>query len=251
MIQLVRLRVVGKKQIGPAIVVVVEHGNSKCFGSRFAESGFLRHIRESSISIVVPQPHRSSFVRFRRAIRFALAVHGAIKIRFWRPLHIVSDDQIEFAVLVVVNPSSAGAEFFHAAETRLLRHISKCSVAVVVKQPALSVRSDENIVVAVVVVVADGYADAVHFNVETGFVRNVSKSAVVIVVIKLRRGVFLPVARPVGSVHQENIRPPVVVAVDEGNPRAHRLRQKLFAKSSVVVDEMNSGFCGDIFKRDA
>src|SRR5439155_17421966 len=115
----------------------------------------------------------------------------------------------------------------------------------------LAIRRDEEIVVAVVIVVADRYADTVDFNVESGFVRDVSEGAVVIVVIKLGSGVFLRVPRPVRAVHKKNIRPAIVVVIDERNTRTHRLRQKLFSERSVVMNKMNSRFCGDILKRNA
>ena len=119
------------------------------------------------------------------------------------------------------------------------------------KQPALPIRSNEEIVVAVVIVIADRHSDAVHLDIQARFVRDVAERAVVIVVIKLGRRVLLPVPRPVRSVDQEYIRPPVVIVVDEGHPGAHRLRQKLFAERAVVMNEVDSGFCGDILKCNA
>src|SRR4029077_18111886 len=86
---------------------------------------------------------------------------------------------------------------------------------------------------------------------QSRLMRHVSEAAVVIVVIKPRRGVFLPVARPVRSVHEENIRPPVVVIIDECNARAHRLRQELSSERSVVMNKMNSRSRGNILKRNA
>src|SRR5205823_9319060 len=98
---------------------------------------------------------------------------------------------------------------------------------------------------------ADSCADSIHFNVEPRFVSDIGEGAVVIVVIKLWRSVFLRMTRPVHSIHQKNIRPAVVVVVDEGDAGTHGLRQKLFSESSIVVNEMNSRFCGYVLKRNA
>src|SRR5262249_249561 len=46
-IELVGLGVVGEEQVGPAVVVVVEHGDAERFGSGLSESGFLRYVRKS------------------------------------------------------------------------------------------------------------------------------------------------------------------------------------------------------------
>ena len=67
-----------------------------------------------------------------------------------------------------------------------LGHIGECAVAVVVKEMALPERGDEEIVVAVVVVVADRHAQAEHRNRQPGFASHVGESAVVIVVIELQ-----------------------------------------------------------------
>ena len=47
----------------------------------------------------------------------------------------------------------------------MLSHIGKRAVAVVAKEVALPKAGDKNIVVAVVIVIADGHAQSVHLNV--------------------------------------------------------------------------------------
>src|SRR5882672_2551404 len=120
-IQFVRLRVVRKQEIRPAIVVVVEHGDSECLRGRLAEAGFLRDVLKSAVSAIVPEANGCPFVGFRRTVRFALPIESAVKIRFRRPLYIVSDDKIEMAILVVVDPCSAGAEFFWTKQACLVK----------------------------------------------------------------------------------------------------------------------------------
>src|SRR5206468_3988643 len=84
---------------------------------------------------------------------FILAVEGAIKIGFRRPLNIIADDEVQVAILVVVHPSGAGAEFFWSEQSCSLRDIGERAVAIVMKKAALADGSDEKIVVAFVVVI--------------------------------------------------------------------------------------------------
>src|SRR5262249_47635202 len=114
---------------------------------------------------------------------------------------VISHDEIEMPVLVVIHPRRARTELLRSAQSSFLRYIRKRSVAVVVKEPALPVRRHEKIVVAIVVVITDGYAQTKHLHVESGFVRYVGKRPIVIVVIKLWRAVLLPVSGPIHSVH--------------------------------------------------
>jgi hypothetical protein len=118
-----------------------------------------------------------------------------------------------------------------------------------VEEPALSKRSDEEIVEAIVVVVADCDTHAIHLDVETGFVRYVGEGSVMIVVVELGRGVLLDVTRPVHTIDQENIGPAVVIVVDEGGAWTERLGQEFLSEGSIVVNEANTGLLSDIAKR--
>ena len=64
----------------------------------------------------------------------------------------------------------------------------KRAVAVVVKQMALAERGDEDVVVAVVVVIADGDAESEHGTARPALRGHIGESSVVIVVIELGRG---------------------------------------------------------------
>src|SRR5437879_5134802 len=105
---------------------------------------------------------------------------------------------------------------------------------------ALAIGSDEKIVEAVVVVIPDGHSQPKHFDVESSLVRHVGEGAVVIVVIELGRRVFLDVAGPVHAVYKKNVRPAVVVVVNEGNARSHGFREEFFAERAIVVEETDS-----------
>src|SRR4029077_11352314 len=129
-------------------------------------------------------------------------------------------DQIEAAVFIVIDPGGAGAQFAVAAEPGLLRDVGEGAVAIVVKKPAPAERGYEEIVEAVVVVIADGYAHAVHFYVEAGFASHIGERAIVIVVVELGCGVLLDVAGPLHAVHEEDGGPAVVIVIDESDAGA-------------------------------
>src|SRR6266849_7756535 len=71
-----------------------------------------------------------------------------------------------------------------------------------------------------------------------------------IVVIQLRGGVLLRVSRPVAAIDEKNVRPAVVVVVDERHARPQRLRQEFLSESAVVLDEANASLLRDVAKRN-
>jgi len=210
----------------------------------------LRDIFKLAIAAVVPKPHGRAFVRFRLAIRFVLAIQRAIEVCLGSPLDVIANDEIQVAVSVVIHPGSAGAEFVRAFEPGLLRHVGECAVAIVVKQMVLPVGGDEQIVVAVVVVITDGHAHAIDLDGQPRFVRHVGERAIVIVVIELRRGMLADVTGPVHAVDQENVGPAVVIVIDEGHAGAHSFGEIFFAEGAVVVHEMDPGLFGDVAELD-
>src|SRR6266849_3163674 len=78
--------------------------------------------------------------------------------------------------------------------------------------------------------------------------RDIRERAVMIVAIQLRRGMFLNVARPVHPVDEENVRPAVVVIVNEGHARAHRFGQEFLPEGAIVVDETNPSLLRNVAK---
>ncbi len=249
-IQLVRLRVVGQQNVGPAVIVVVENSNTEAFGSRVIELGLLRGVLKLSVAQVVPESRRRSLVGFRRAIRLAGAVQRAEEVARNRPLHIVRHHQIEFAIAVIVHPGGAGGKFVRAPQAGGLGHIVEGSVAVVVKQMALPQRGDEKILKAIVVVIAHGHSQTEHGNRQAGFASDVGEASVVVVVIQLERGGCTRMAGPVFAIDQHDVGPSVVVVVNEGAARAHGFGKIFFSKSAVVMDEADAGLGDDVAELD-
>ena len=105
---------------------------------------------------------------------------------------------------------------------------------------------DVDVVVAVVVKVANRAAHAVHLHVEPGLVRHIGEGTVVIVVVERRVRFLFSVTGPVHRVDEENVGPAVVVVVDDADAAAHGLGQKLGAECAAVVFEMDTGLLGYI-----
>jgi hypothetical protein len=114
----------------------------------------------------------------------------------------------------------------------------------------LSERRNENIVEAVVVVIADSHAHSEKLNGKPRFRGYIRKCSVVIIVIERWMRNRPMMLRPVRPIHEKKILPAVAIVIDERDARPHRLRQILFPESPIIVREMNSGRSCDVIKLD-
>ena len=102
-------------------------------------------------------------------------------------------------------------------ETALARHIAERAVAVVAIENVMPVVGHEQVVVTVVVVVAGRNALSPSAGAKARLARHINERAVPLVAIEMaRRCVVDPGSRPAGAVEQEDVRPIVVVVVDDG-----------------------------------
>ena len=104
-----------------------------------------------------------------------------------RPLHIVGDHQVEFAVAIVIDPRRAGAELVRSPHPCRLRDVRERAVPVVVEEVALAKGGNEHVVKAVIVVITYRHAHSVHRNRQPGFRGHIGEGPVVVVVIQLQR----------------------------------------------------------------
>ena len=109
----------------------------------------------------------------------------------------------------------------------------------------------ENVGKAVVVVVADRHAHAVHLDVEAGAARDVGERAVAVVAVQAQRRSLALVARPVHAVDQQDVLPAVGVVVEKRAAGAERFRQQLAAVGAAVVPELQAGRGGDVDEPEA
>src|SRR3984957_3107680 len=109
---------------------------------------------------------------------------------------------------------------------------------------------DVDIDVAVVVIVADGAPEAVHFNREACLARDIGESSVSIVVIEGREGFARLVPGPVHRINQQNILPAVIVVVEKAGAAAHGLGKIFLSERAAVVFEVNTGLGGYVGELD-
>src|ERR1700749_4201989 len=109
-------------------------------------------------------------------------------------------------------------------------------------------RGNVNVIVAVIVIVADSASHSVHFNIKASLVRHIGEGAVVVVMVKSRVGFVCRMPWPVHRIDKKNVLPPIVVVVDETRAAAHRFRKVFLAERSTISCEMNSRLSGDVGK---
>ncbi len=249
--------VVGDDHVGPAVRVQVHEGQAECFRNRCSrgaldlQSGFARDIDEAAVTLIAQKRQVSTAKIQGRAIRAADSrdseVDGPIDLS--RPLDVVANEEIQIPVVVGVEkprarsptggvPRDAG-QFGHVGEVP----------AVVAEQVIGPHRRDEQIGVAVRIVITDRDTHPVQAQVEArlgGDVLEVPSA----VIAEECQGRWLRVidriARPTRCVDQQQIRVVVAVVVEEGGTRSHRLGHQLCAARSVFVNEVDSRCAGDV-----
>src|SRR5437667_6011710 len=166
-------------------------------------------------------------------------------------IDVVGDEQIEFAVAIVVDKRAASVPTLAVpAHPGFVGHIGERAIAVIVVKHVLAKIGDEEIFEAVIVVIANadplspagvGYASLQS---------NVGECAVSIIFEEMGRW-FLALGETfqARSVHQENVEPAVVVVIIKSNAAASGLKQ-IFVLVLAAVDcfGIQPRLAGDIEK---
>src|SRR5947207_2111785 len=119
--------------------------------------------------------------------------------------------------------------------------------------PYTTLFRSEEIVPAVVVVVADANAGLPAGTGETGFFRNIREGAVAIVLVEMRSGCFArgPVGVEAGSVGEIDVQPAVLVVIEESQPAALRFNDVLFVVGAAPnVGNGQPGFASYVDELD-
>jgi len=166
-------------------------------------------------------------------------------------VHIDADEQVQTAVAVVVDECCAGVPDGTRRrrvvdQAGLLRHIGERAVAVIAVQRVVAPVGDEQVGVAVVVVVRGGDALRPTRALQPGLLRDVGERAVLVVAVQ-------PVGRLGGRVlearagRDEDVQPAVVVVVDERNAAGGRFGDELHPFLVAEDDRRGeSGLPGDV-----
>ena len=173
------------------------------------------------------------------------------------PIHVASDEEVEPAVVVVVEEPGARAPSA-GRHTGAFRDVGERAVAIVAIERVSAVVGDVEVCEAVVVVVADRDAHAVvvlrHAG-ETGLLRDVDERAIRVLVIEaipeVRVGLVGQFARrhrvvDLRAVGEEHVQAAVVVVVQQRHAAAHGLHQILVRRRGVAMCEVDAGRLRDV-----
>ncbi len=261
-VQNARRTVARDEDVGPAVVVVVERGDAeRIVAAGLVDVGFRGDIFEGAVAaIVVKNVFRgrqsSRPAHHRRALphaRWALARSGRGREI---EVNIVCDDEIEFAVAIVVNESATRApRLSRSAHACLVRHIGEDAVIVVIEM-VLAVVSDVEIFPAIVIVVADADALSPAARGQARFRGDIGERAIVIVVVEMIRRAVAGFRRFQGcTVDDEDVRPAIIVVIEDGDACSGCLDDVLLAVETAEdlrhrepglprdVNEVGDGLC--------
>ncbi len=110
------------------------------------------------------------------------------------------------------------------------------------EEAVLANGGDVDIRKAVVIVIGDGDAQAVHFDRKARALRHIGKGAVAVVPVKLHGGALALVARPVATIDEKDIEPSVVIVIEKRAARSHGFGQEFRAISAAVVVDPDRSF---------
>src|SRR5437899_1259734 len=222
---------VGNREIQPAVEVDIEEGaaESEAVAGSDADSGLRGNVFKTLSAETIQTDH--------------LIVE-------------ISDSDTGCAGVVEIGDidSHTGARFAFAAEgdASLDGSLFESAVMLVaIEVIGFRVVGDEEVGIAVVVVVADGYAHAVELDIKAGSRRYIGEGAVAIVVIEAKSTVGFLMTRPVRAIDEKDVLPTVAIIVEKGASGAESFRQELPAEGAAIVLKMDTGLACDVGKAES
>src|SRR5229473_3114309 len=207
--------IVGDVNVRPAVVVEIGGEHAEAEGAvGLQDAGFFADVAERSVAVVVIE-NVFAAVESRRA---GFGDRCGLQIE----IDVIGDEEIEVAVAIVVDESAAGVPALASArDARFFADIGEGVVAIVVVEDIFSEVGDEEIVEAVVIVVADADSLSPAGMKQAGFGSDVSESTVAVVLEKVRSG-FLASGKTfeAPAVDEENVQPAVVIVIVESGAAA-------------------------------
>ncbi len=170
------------------------------------------------------------------------------------PLHVAQHDEIEQAIVIEVHPG-CGRRPTAAAGAGALRDIGEGSVSVVVIEMVAAEAGYIEIVVSVIVVVADSYAHVVSDTLKASLLRYILKGSVRLLMVEavpiLRAGLLRDRSLGRGiaerrSVGEEDVESAVVVVVEESDAGSHGFDQIFFVGVRGLCQEVDVALLRDV-----
>ncbi len=237
------LRIIGYENVRPAVPIQIGGDDRQALAIHVAKPGPFRHVRERPVAIVVIKPRRVPCKTVRVAIpAVARPVVPAGNRMVHVKLHIICHEQVQLAVAVVVEPRRCRGPHAVIAHTGLCRYVRERSVTVVVVQNGMPVAGHIDVRVSVVVVVAHGNAEEKSaVRADSRLLRHVREGPIPVVPVERRPRRFRRMKqRCISAVHEKRVQKAVLVVVNPGNARSHRLDVQLLLARRALMMKMNS-----------
>ena len=216
------------------------------------DPGFLRHIRKSPVAVVAVErvaralhPARPA-EHFKRSIQTvpAAAELGQLGEII---LNVVRDEQIQIAVAVIIGPA-ARARPARVSDARLPGHLGEGPVAVIPVEHVRPEVGQIDVRVAVPVVIRNARAHAPAAKGDAGMLRNVGEGPVALVVVQtVGRQATGPERLNRRGVGEIDVKPAVLVVIDESHAAAHRLDQISLLRRRDAL-QLQPGSVSHVFK---
>src|SRR4029077_18144079 len=150
----------------------------------------------------------------RRAIGLILVVERTVLVRRNRPLDVVSDEQIQLAIIVIIKPDRAHGES-GIGHARFRGHLHELAIAEIAKEMVGTESGYVDIAFPFIVIFAAGAAPPVHFYREPRLPGHIGEGAILIVVIECRKRYARLVSGPVHGIDEKDVLPSVIVVVEK------------------------------------
>ena len=254
-----RAGIVGDVNIRPAIVVEIGDDDAQAVSARGVEDAcWFGNVGKRSVAIIVEeyilaalQPrwstrHQQTFVFTRTGFR----QRRGLRIE----VDVVRDEQVEMAVLVIVDERAPGVVALQPAlcsrgDAGLRCDIYEFAVAQILPQRTIAPVCNEQIVPAVVIEITDAAAGAPSGARNTSRRRHIGERTVAIVLVQPAdwRRSGRPLRLEARPVHQKDVEPSVMVIVEKRRSTPGGLQQILVAILAAVNRlGFQSGFPGDV-----
>ncbi len=161
--QELRHGVIGNHNVRPTVTVEVADRNAEAL-ARLLNTCLLRNQTELAITVVVIEERRDRLEYIWVTVGTIASLMFAAVDVVKRPFQVSGDDEIQPTIFVIVEPCSAGRPT-STGHSCAIGDIGKGSVAIVVVQSVAAKACNEDVLVAVIVVI--GYRDASRVSLST------------------------------------------------------------------------------------
>src|SRR5215831_6503626 len=240
--------VVGDEKVHPTVVVDVSCYNSPSFAQGLGDSGFLGNVLERAIAVVVEKPTAHARIDRWYAVRALVGLYVlAVFVFGFARVAEAADEEIQFAVVVVVEPDGArgpaGSRY-----AGLFCYIRKGAVAVVSVQNAALILGHVQIGKAIAVEIAYSDTYSIAAAGYPSLFRYISERAIAVVRVEsvAKRRLWSVEGTGVVIDHVD-VHPAIVVVIQKRAARSGSFRQVVVLGPAVYVLPGDTAFRGRNF----